>query len=273
MALAGAGQGIQSLRPGVGPLGSALTGFSRGFILSNASKRAAEDYALKQQEAEAEREFREYRKQDIISQIEARAKEKTPPVMDWQRPPEEQAAIIDFETRRAKSLAEAKPKEPGKPDRTEILDFNTVIDNFRQEPNVKDFIVVRDNARRIQGALDQGTGFGDLSAIFAFMRVLDPNSVVRETEFKNAEEASGWLQRTLNLPGKAVSGNRLTPMARAKIGIMVRNLYAVQKQTYDRKVEQYKKIAKKFNVDESLLIPDYGDQGVQGGAADPLGIR
>jgi hypothetical protein len=50
-ALAGAGQGIQASEPGAGA-GNLFTGFSRSYILSNASKRAAEDYAMKQQQAE-----------------------------------------------------------------------------------------------------------------------------------------------------------------------------------------------------------------------------
>lgn len=50
--LAGAGQGIAGVRPGVGPLGSLATGFSRSYILSSAAHRAADEYAMKQQQAE-----------------------------------------------------------------------------------------------------------------------------------------------------------------------------------------------------------------------------
>jgi hypothetical protein len=78
MLLAGAGQGIQSVRPGVGPFGNALTGFSRGFILSNASRRAAEDYALKQQQAEEASRSRALDDKLTEARIEAMAKEKAP---------------------------------------------------------------------------------------------------------------------------------------------------------------------------------------------------
>jgi hypothetical protein len=59
MLLAGAGQGIQSVQSGHGPLAAGLTGFSRSYIMGNASKRAAEEYAMKQQQAEEARKSRE----------------------------------------------------------------------------------------------------------------------------------------------------------------------------------------------------------------------
>lgn len=46
------------------------------------------------------------------------------------------------------------------------------------------------------------------------MKILDPNSVVRETEFANAEQAQGTLQRVFNIPSKFIKGTRLTQEGR-----------------------------------------------------------
>ena len=45
--------------------------------------------------------------------------------------------------------------------------------------------------QNIENATKDGTAAGDLSAIFAFMKMLDPGSVVREQEFANAQNAAG----------------------------------------------------------------------------------
>jgi hypothetical protein len=265
--LGGAARGAVAAPGQGGVLGGFFTGFDASARASDEARRAAEAYAMKQQEAEDNRIFKQ-RQQDLWEeQINA---SRRPPEKDprpWQyrekfRDDPLAKELVDKDLMRGRFT----PKEKAlKPDRTEILDLNTVIDNFRQDKDVQNFGVVRDNARRIKGALNQGTGYGDLAAIFAFMRVLDPISVVRETEFANAEAASGWLQRTLNLPEKAVQGNRLTPLARKKINAMTESLYRTQKQTYDRKVEQYRRISKKVGVDPALVIPDYGDDAAPPG--------
>jgi hypothetical protein len=110
MALAGAGQGIQSLRPGVGPLGSALTGFSRGFILSNAAERAAQDYALKQQQAEEDRaaaEIDRAYKVALTKRAERPEPEVKPAKVDpWNLPDDEKARY--YENLRQETEAKAK---------------------------------------------------------------------------------------------------------------------------------------------------------------------
>lgn len=227
---------------------------------SQAAQQAAQEYAMKQQQAQEESDYREYQKRYMEAQTKAMERPKEPkPPEPWEMDEPTYAKHLKYLEDQEKIKNKYKPAAEPKKDRTEILDFNTIQDNFRQDKDVQNYTVVRDNTRRIQGALQQGTGFGDLSAIFAFMRVLDPNSVVRETEFRNAEEASGWLQRVLNLKGKVVSGNRLTPVARQKILAMTNSLSETQRQTYEKKAKLYESQAKRFKVDPKLIIPDYGD--------------
>jgi hypothetical protein len=141
LALAGAGQGIQSVQQGYGPLGSALTGFSRGYILSNASKRAAEEYAMKQQKADEDREFRELQKLDLQGEIEARNKRMSTPekprvLEDWERTPEEQAKIIDYQKRlKAATAKEDKPEKPNI-DEVRVRQIQARIDDINAlDPN------------------------------------------------------------------------------------------------------------------------------------------
>lgn len=263
------------VRPGASFLETLGASGATSYRAASAAQQAAQEYAMKQQQMEEDRQNREISQaytQALTKQLEKPPKPE-PPTKD-----EEAKRILgrDLTPQERQILAGVykEPKQPDtqKPDRTALLDTNTIADNFRQEKDVQNHTVVRDNARRIKGALDQGTGYGDLAAIFAFMRVLDPNSVVRETEFANAEAASGFLQRVLNIPGKVVQGNRLTPQARLKIKSMTDNLAKTQEQTYQKTVGRYKNLAKKFGVDPSLIITDYGDSTATP-ANDPLGIR
>ena len=52
--------------------------------------------------------------------------------------------------------------------------------------------------------------------IFAYMKMLDPGSVVREQEFANAQNAAGVPDQVRNAYNKALRGERLNPAQRAE---------------------------------------------------------
>ena len=158
--------------------------------------------------------------------------------------------------------------DKSKPDGPKLGDINTFSDNFRLDKDVQNYTVVRDNYRRINSTSKLGTGQGDLATIFSFMRVLDPESVVRETEFKNAQEAVGRLQMMYNIPSQWVKGNRLTPEGRAGFRKAAKQLHDTQKRTYDTKKTLYKRQATAYGVDPTLFIPEYDDDDMGGAGAD-----
>lgn len=45
--------------------------------------------------------------------------------------------------------------------------------------------------QKVQGAAERPSAANDLAMIFAYMKMLDPGSVVREQEFANAQNAAG----------------------------------------------------------------------------------
>lgn len=240
-----------------------------------AAQKAAEDYAMKQMDREAAREDRELRRQFLEAQLEGIRKPPKPEKQEpWQLPKVEQDRLIDFETRRAKALADAKPKEVKEPEKPKLGDYDKMSDNFRSEPAVKDYGTVRDSYRRIVNSSKLGSGFGDLAMIFSFMKVLDPGSTVREGEFANAQQAMGQLQKAYNVPKQWWTGTRLTPAGRAGLLKAAESFHDAQKSTYDATVKRYKKTATKYGVDPSDVITEY-DDAPTGVTADndPLGIR
>jgi hypothetical protein len=66
---------------------------------------------------------------------------------------------------------------------------------------------------------------GDLSLIFAYMKMLDPGSVVREGEFATAQNAAGVPERIKNIYNKVVSGERLNKSQRESFKGQAKGLY------------------------------------------------
>jgi hypothetical protein len=66
---------------------------------------------------------------------------------------------------------------------------------------------------------------GDLSLIFAYMKMLDPGSVVREGEFATAQNAAGVPEQIRNMYNKAASGERLNKSQRESFKSQAKGLY------------------------------------------------
>ena len=66
----------------------------------------------------------------------------------------------------------------------------------------------------IESSANAKTGPGDIALITGFMKMLDPGSVVRETEFATARDTAGLYTRLENSLKKAESGQFLQPKQR-----------------------------------------------------------
>ena len=90
---------------------------------------------------------------------------------------------------------EAGAKVEGKKDarerRKELLNLQDSYTNKNKE-NQK-FFQAADAYEKIKSSAERGDGAGDMSLVINYMKMLDPGSVVRETEFKTAAELQSWL--------------------------------------------------------------------------------
>lgn len=121
----------------------------------------------------------------------------------------------------------------------------------------KTFSVVRDAWNTIKTVKENDSAAGDLALIFSFMKVQDPNSAVRETEFANAQNAAGVPDRVRNAWNNALQGTRLNPAQRADFANVAKTLYEAQKQTYDRTSNQYREIAKRSGANPENVVVDF----------------
>jgi hypothetical protein len=132
-------------------------------------------------------------------------------------------------------------------------------DKLRDEFNAqsKDFISVGDNFNNVRAAAQDPSAAGDISMIFAYMKMLDPNSVVRETEYATAQNAAGIPDRVQNLWNRALDGERLNPAQRADFIAQAKKVYEVRKKRNEGVVKRYSEMAKRNGVDPQDVIGDF----------------
>ena len=157
-------------------------------------------------------------------------------------------------------FVESTPDNPMGLNKKEIFDRSDKLsDDFRA--GSKDFIVARDSMKRILDAANNPSPFGDLSIIFSAMKVLDPNSVVRESEFKTVADAAPLLVRLGFSADKIeamTAGNKLTDAQRADVVGTVIRFFDSATQSQESLQEFYTGKAKRAGLKPEDVIFDYG---------------
>lgn len=92
---------------------------------------------------------------------------------------------------------------------------------------------VYNNYNQLKMALSAGSGFGDVAAIFQFMKTLDPDSVVRESEFAVAAGASGLYQQLLVIEKSVGNGDKLSEKARGDMLSLATQLVTTYEDSYE----------------------------------------
>jgi len=122
-----------------------------------------------------------------------------------------------------------------------------------------DFRKVRDAMGRIKTASKRDSPAGDLSLIFNYMKMLDPGSVVRESEFRVAANAAPLLER-LGISWEKVqsvwAGERLTPDVRTDFITTADGLMSTAQGQYDQTAEEYRNISRQYRFDPSRVVPN-----------------
>lgn len=90
---------------------------------------------------------------------------------------------------------------------------------FHQNDTIQAFDKVDAAVNKIRASASNPntTPFQDMSSIFAFMKVLDPGSTVREGEYATVQKAAGVPDRIRNLYNAVWAGQKLTPEQRKQL--------------------------------------------------------
>jgi hypothetical protein len=129
---------------------------------------------------------------------------------------------------------------------------------FKGEPIYKDFSDMKSSYGQVMTALSQGTPIGDVAGATKMMKLLDPGSVVRESELGIAMAASGRMDRLQYYFKNWIDGNKLTPTQREDFKQLSTELYAAAGQAYNQKRDEYKGFGNAYgfkNLDTALGAP------------------
>lgn len=129
----------------------------------------------------------------------------------------------------------------------------------------KDFKTLQDATNRIKVGASADSAVGDLSLIYGYMKLLDPGSVVRETEFATAENAQGVPDRIRNTWNRVMEGERLTPQMRQQFVTTAEQLAAQQTQRMQRVRAQFESIARETGAAPGRVMIDEGLSDSTGG--------
>lgn len=136
-------------------------------------------------------------------------------------------------------------------------DFKTEQDLRKEfENNAKPYLDQRRAYERILAAKDDAAG--DLALIFSYMKMLDPGSAVRETEFANAQNAAGVPDQIRNLYNRIRSGERLNSDQRAMFKQQAFDIFETQETEYTSRADQMRGIAESHGITPERVIPKLG---------------
>jgi hypothetical protein len=145
-------------------------------------------------------------------------------------------------------------------------------DDFRAEPAVKAFQEISlQNARaqaafaQAQKALFSGDSLNSAQQVLVTVlnKVLDPNSVVRESEYARTADGQSALGRLegvwtrLKQGGAGISASEMQDVMRT-----ISNLNAAAFASYQQVADQYRGLAKDYQLDPSHVVPKANPSGV-----------
>lgn len=118
--------------------------------------------------------------------------------------------------------------------------------------------------QKVEGAAKMPSAANDLAMIFAYMKMLDPGSVVREQEFANAQNAAGVPDQIRNAYNKALRGERLNVDQRASFVSSARQIANQAQSQITELAREYQGIAEQYGWDtrRATGMPDF--RNVQG---------
>lgn len=155
-------------------------------------------------------------------------------------------------------------------------DFANEKDLYQQYSNadpVKTYSTVRDAYERVRQSAALDTGAGDMGLIYGYMKMLDPGSVVRESEFATAAASGSYGEQIQGFVNRILTGERLTPELRRQFEESAAKLYEEAAGNLSDINTQFGERAGRYGVDPTSFIRAPETYKPLGNLADPLNIR
>ena len=127
-------------------------------------------------------------------------------------------------------------------------------DDYRSEPAVKSASEMQNAFNVIETASKNPSPANDLAMATKYMKVLDPTSVVRESEFALAVNATGILDKLYNYANMIKTGQRLNPVQREDFYVSAKAINDAFQAEKNKVGESYKGLATSYGFDPAKVI-------------------
>lgn len=141
---------------------------------------------------------------------------------------------------------------------------NLANDYIRQSET---FVTRLDAVERIKKARENPGAVADLDIVFAFMKMLDPNSVIRESEQASAENAAGVPERIRNVFNRVFEGAKLGLEQREDFLRQAESIFATSQRQQEALMDRVRKQAQAGGIPEDVVIIDFEKAAAGGGAS------
>lgn len=125
-------------------------------------------------------------------------------------------------------------KEDHKTNRAQTTLANGMRSQWLNNPTTKDSQNIATAYEKIRSSAASANAAGDMSLVFSYMKILDPSSTVREGEYANAKNATGWSEQMRNHYNRAKDGTLLSAEQRAQFVKEAEGLFRSQMQQQER---------------------------------------
>ena len=129
---------------------------------------------------------------------------------------------------------------------------NTLRDEFQKLTG--DFRIVQTSYENIRSAAKANDGAGDMSLLYNYVRLLDPTSVVRESEFAAAAASGSFGERVQGAVQRVLSGARMPETLRESFIREGRNLYDNQLRSHNDIADKYETLAKRNGLEPDRVV-------------------
>jgi hypothetical protein len=123
---------------------------------------------------------------------------------------------------------------------------------FEALRTVQNAHIVAESYSKILHASDNAQGH--MAMVFAFMKMLDVGSVVRESEQAQAMNAAGLLERAKTQVANWQSGDKLSPEQFRKMKEEARKIYAAEQKVYQARAVDYQRMAKERGLNPNDVV-------------------
>ena len=125
---------------------------------------------------------------------------------------------------------------------------------FASEPIYKAYEDMKVSYGQVSSAIKSGTPIGDTAAATKIMKLLDPGSVVRETELGMAMAATGKMDLLKNYFENYMKGTKLTTSQRAEFQSLADELFNAAASAYNSKRSEYENLGREFGLNTDVAL-------------------